>query len=486
MNEARELPTYVIPMFEAELSGIVGPDGYSSAEADRLCYAVDYYWVPRVWFDRGMPMPKPRWVVLPRSVTEVAGVLRLADRYRIPVTPWGGGSGSQGGALAVAGGILLDLKRLDAIVKWNEQALTVTAQAGIIQQTLEDWLQQRGFSMMHFPASIRSATLGGYLAHRGTGVLSTKYGKIEDMVVSMQVVLPDGQIVETAPVPRHAAGPDLTQLFVGSEGTLGVISEATMKVHPLPECRRFQAYLFDELGRGLEAGRRIMVERLAPAVIRLYDETETKKVVKRVLGIDVEGAYLVVGFDGYETPVQFGLERAHAVCMGLGARDLGEDPGRHWWEHQLDFYYPPHTLDLPQAFGTMDTVATFDRIEGVYNAMKQAVQTISPDISFIAHFSHWYDWGCMMYDRFILDDPPADAAEAIRLYNRIWQAGVQAALGAGGMINEHHGIGLKLAPFMAQQYGPAFDIMTGLKKMLDPHNIMNPGKLGFPFAGRPF
>jgi alkyldihydroxyacetonephosphate synthase len=485
MMNAQSPHSYLQPILEAELESVVGPDGFRSVDADCLCYAVDYYWVPRLWFDRDMPMPKPQWIVKPRSTQEVADVLRIANHYRLPVTPWGGGSGSQGGALPVQGGIVLDLKRLNSIVRFDEQSLTVTAQTGIIQQTLETWLQQRNYSMMHFAASIRSATLGGFLAHRGTGVLSTKYGKIEDMVLSLEVVLPTGEIIRTAPVPRHAAGPDLTQLFVGSEGTLGVITEATMKVHPQPEARHFRAYLFDTLSAGLEAGRRLMVARLGPSTIRLYDELETHKVVKRVLGIDVDGAYMVVGYEGYKVPVEFALQRTHEICTELGAQDLGEEPGQHWWDHQLDFYYPPHTLDLPEAFGTMDTVATYDAIEDVYHAMKDAVEAISPDITFMAHFSHWYEWGCMMYDRFVIKEPPEDAAEAIRLYNRVWHIGIEAALKAGGMINEHHGIGLKLASFMEKQYGPAFNLLTHLKEALDPNGIMNPGKLGFPFPTRP-
>lgn len=478
--------TYLQPILEAELESVVGPDGFRSVDADCLCYSVDYYWVPRVWFDRDMPMPKPQWVVMPRTAQQVADVLRIANRYKLPVVPWGGGSGSQGGALPVQGGIVLDMKRMNSIVHFDEKSLTVTAQTGIIQQDLETWLQQRDCSMMHFAASIRSATLGGFLAHRGTGVLSTRYGKIEGMVLSLEVVLPTGEIIRTAPVPRHAAGPDLTQLFVGSEGTLGVITEATMKIHPQPEARHFRAYLFDNLSIGLEAGRRLMVDRLYPSTIRLYDAIETQKVVKRVLGLDVDGAYMVVGYEGHQVPVEFALKRTHEIFTELGAQDLGEEPGWHWWEHQLDFYYPPHTLDLPEAFGTMDTVATYDKIEGVYLAMKEAVEAISPDIIFMAHFSHWYEWGCMMYDRFVIKEPPEDAAEAVRLYNRVWHIGIEAALKAGGMINEHHGIGLKLAPFMEKQYGPAFKVLLELKKALDPNGIMNPGKLGFPFTTRPF
>jgi alkyldihydroxyacetonephosphate synthase len=155
---------------------------------------------------------------------------------------------------------------------------------------------------MHEPASTGCATLGGFLAHRGTGVLSTKYGKIEDMVMSVEAVLPDGTIVNTLAVPRHASGPDLTQLFLGSEGTLGVITKATLKIHPIPQTRRFHAFVFKDLHAGMEAGRQLMVQRLRPCVIRLYDEAETRRLIRRVLGVEREGAYLVFGFDGDKEP----------------------------------------------------------------------------------------------------------------------------------------------------------------------------------------
>ncbi|MCR4424917.1 MAG: FAD-binding oxidoreductase [Firmicutes bacterium] len=469
---------YVADMVLSELEDIVGQEYVSTREVDRLAYGVDYCWIPRVWFDRGMKPIAPDVIVRPKNTEEVSAVIRVANRYEIPVVTWGGGSGSQGGALPIRQGITLDTKRMNQIVEVNETALTVTAGTGIIQQHLEWALNARGYSMMHYPASIACATLGGFLAHRGTGVLSTKYGKIEDMVVSMEVVLPNGDIIRTLPVPRHASGPDLNQLFIGSEGTLGVITEATMKIHRPPEAQLFRAFMFKDLHSGLEAGRKLMAARLRPSALRLYDEPETKKQVRRVLGIEKEGCYLVYSFDGAKRIAEIEEEMAREICAETATEDLGSEPGRKWWEHRYDFYYPPHMYDLPQMFGTMDTVATYDKIEQVYWAMKEAVETQFPGVTFIAHFSHWYDWGCMCYDRFILDSPPEDPHEALRLHNAIWNAGVRAAIANGGIINEHHGVGLKLARFMTEQYGSAFQVFEGIKKALDPRGIMNPGKLG--------
>lgn len=471
---------YVYAMVRSELADAVGAEHVSTSAADRLAHSIDYYWIPEMWHDRGRENPKPEFVVHPGSADEVARVLRIANNYRIPVTPWGGGSGSQGGALPMYRGIILDTKRMNRVLSIDRESLTVTAETGIIAQHLEWALEKQGFSTMHLPASIACATIGGFLAHRGTGVLSTKYGKIEDMVMSLEVVTPQGEVINTLPVPRHASGPDLTQLFLGSEGTLGVMTKVTLKIHPIPEARRFHAFLFRTMHDAMSAGAEIMRSRLRPCVIRLYDEASTSRLIKRVLEIDRQGAYMVFGFDGPAAMVDLELEQACRICRGqAGAEDLGSKLGEAWWDHRYKFFYPPYMFHLPQAFGTLDTVATFANIEKVYWAMKNVVAENFPEATFIGHFSHWYEWGCMLYARFIVEDPPQDPDEATAYYNRIWNMAIRAAIREGGVINEHHGVGLKLGRLMKELYGPAFSVLTGVKQTMDPNNIMNPGKMGF-------
>lgn len=471
--------TYGQAMLHSELVDAVGPEAVSIGAADKLGHSIDYYWIPEMWHDRGRENPKADFIVYPGSAEDVARVMKIANRHKLPVTPWGGGSGSQGGALPMYGGIILDTKRLNKILALDTESLTVTVETGVNTQQLEWAIEKHGFSTMHFPASIACATLGGFIAHRGTGVLSTKYGKIEDMVMSLEVVTPTGEIINTLPVPRHASGPDLTMLYLGSEGTLGVVTKATLKIHPIPEVRRFHAFLFETLQAGMQAGADIMRSRLRPCVIRLYDEASTARVIKRVLDIDKQGAYLVFGFDGDADSVERDLAKARALCRRQPHEDLGAELGQTWWEHRYKFFYPPYMFHLPQAFGTLDTVATFDKIEKVYGAMKQAVNETAPEAAFIGHFSHWYEWGCMLYARFIVESPPWDPDEATLYYNRIWDRAIRAAMREGGVINEHHGVGLKLGRLMPELYGPAFQVLCGIKAAMDPNNIMNPGKMGF-------
>jgi alkyldihydroxyacetonephosphate synthase len=470
-------------MIRSELVEIVGEAFVSTDETDKLVYSTDWAWMPQMWLDRGQPLNTPDYIVHPGSAEEISEIMEIANKYRIPVVPWGGGSGSQGGALPIFGGIILDTKRMDRLIAIDEKSLTVTAQAGINLSHLEWAVNEKGLMFPHYAASSNCATLGGALAPRGTGTISTKYGKAEDMVLSMQIVLPTGEIIRTPPVPQHAAGPDWFRLFLGAEGTLGIITEATMRLDYLPEARLLRAVLFENLSNALEAGRRIMTRRLEPFVIRLYDPHSTRSRIKAILGYEFEGAYMVLGFDGDPDIAAIQEQKAMQICQELGARDLGREPGEKWWEHRYDFYYPPINLKLPWMYGTTETITTYDKIETVYLAEKKAVEENFADwnIEFIGHFSHWFHWGVMLYSRFIIKNPPEDAQEALRLHNRVWNTAMQAVIANGGMINEHHGVGLKLSRYMRRQHGTAWPLLLKIKKTIDPNGIMNPGKTGFGF-----
>jgi alkyldihydroxyacetonephosphate synthase len=476
------LHPFQIEAVVSELNDAIGSEYVSVRPSDRLIYAADWSWMSQVWLDRAQPPTMPDIIVHPGSAREIGLVLQIAGRHGLPVVPWGGGSGSQGGAAPMYGGILLDTKRLNRILEIDEQSLTVRAQAGIIGTHLEWALNERGLTLPHYPASAHCATLGGYLAARGSGVISTKYGKAEDLVLEIEVVVPSGEIIRTLPVPNHASGPSLLQLFVGSEGTLGVITEATMRIEYMPEVRLFRAVLFRNLAPALEAGRRIMIQRLQPCVMRLYDPASTATMLRRVLGLEIEGACFILGFDGWSEIAAAQEARALTICNDLGGEDLGRTLGEHWWQHRYDFYYPPLALALPKMFGTVETVCTFTNIERLYATKKRIIEErfIKWGARYIAHFSHWFPWGVMIYDRFVIDSPPEDAREALQLHNAIWTASARASLAHGGVLNEHHGIGWKLGRLMPELYGPAWPTLLAIKRALDPQNIMNPGKLGFP------
>src|ERR1700754_396142 len=271
------------------LAAIVGPDAVRIDDAQLDAYIADTYWPAISARSNGTPLGRPDVVAVPRTEEEVAALLRVASTHGVPVVAWGGGSGTQGGAVPIHGGLVVDLRGLARIVEIDERSLTVTAQAGVNGRELERTLNERGLMLPHYPASAEWATVGGYVAARGSGVLSTRYGKIEDLVLSLRVALAGGELIDTVAVPRHAVGPDLTQLFVGSEGTLGIITRVTLEVVPLPAERRFLTLHFPHVEAGIEAFRAALAAGHRPSVIRMYDEEATARTLSPVVGETLTG-----------------------------------------------------------------------------------------------------------------------------------------------------------------------------------------------------
>ncbi len=463
-----------------QLVAELGDDPVTSAPERLDAYTADTYWMALHASAEGAPIGRPDLVVTPTDEAGVATALRLAEAERVPVVAWGGGSGTQGGSVPVHGGLVVDLTALDRILEIDEHSLTVTCEAGVNGSRLERELNERGLMLPHYPASSEWATVGGYVAARGSGVLSTRYGKIEDLVLSMRVALAGGELIETVEVPRHAVGPELTQLFVGSEGTLGIITRVTLQIVPLPAVRRFATVRFPDIGSGVDTVRRALAAGARPSVIRMYDDEATRLAFSPVVGQELDGACTVLAFEGGDAAMAQAEERATlALAEAAGAEQLDPELGRIWWDRRYDFYHPPHQPELPQIWGTIDVVATYSRIDGVYDALRAAVKGpfAEHDLQLRMHFSHWYAWGTMIYARFVVPDG-GGGPEAVALHDRIWEEGLEAAFAAGAVMNDHHGVGLKLAPYMRRQHGPALDALRRLKAALDPSGIMNPGKLG--------
>jgi len=440
-------------------------------------YVTDTYWKALAARAAGAPLGRPDVVVKPHSDEEVAAVVRLANHYQVPVVPWGGGSGTQGASIPTHGGIVIDLTGMDRIVEVDERSMTVTAEPGVNGKRLEAALNQRGLMLPHYPASAELATVGGYVAARGSGVLSTRYGKIEDLVVSLRVVTPTGEIVDTLPVPRHAVGPDIAPLFIGSEGSLGVITRVRLQIAPLPATRHFEVVSFPTVEDGIEAVRKSLQSGLRPSVVRLYDEVATRITLSPVVGSELPGVATVICFEGDAGVVAAEREAMLKLVRAHNGDVLDSGLGEVWWNHRYDFYAPPHAPELPAVWGTIDVVATYDRLVPTYHALQEAVAKpyAARGLKLRSHLSHWYPWGAMIYGRFVLPDGGPDA---VTLHDRIWKDGVTAALGAGAVINDHHGVGLKLAPYMAAQHGAGLDVLRRIKVALDPNGVMNPGKLG--------
>ena len=465
------------------LARIVGVSHVSDRETSRREYSGDMSWISIAAAAHGRALSCQDVTVRPSTTEDVAAIIRLANDLRVPVTPRGGGSGVQGAANADRGGILLDLRRMTRIRAIDEQSLVATVEAGYVCRDLEAWLNARGLTFTHYPASTEWATIGGALAARGSGVLSTRYGKIEDHVLSVEFVTPTGDIVTTPVVPRHAAGPELTQMLIGSEGVLGVITAVAIKIRRLPVTRLFATYGFESLADGIEAGRRMMTTGLRPPVLRLYDAAAAAHSLSRAVEEKLETATMVFSVEGdHELLARAEMEAARQICVSLNGRDLGDAIGDRWWSRRYVFYYPPFAPELPSIWCTMDVVADFAHIRAVYDAVTDAIHhAVDPrwNLQLVTHFSHWYEWGSMIYPRFKIPVGPDDLDEAMALHDSVVRAATHAALGAGAVLNDHHGVGMRLAPYMKDQYGDAgMRLLQNVKRALDPNNILCPGKLG--------
>jgi alkyldihydroxyacetonephosphate synthase len=461
-----------------DLVGVLGYDDVSRDEVERQAYIGDVSFLGKTMPVHDLQVDKPDFVVWPRTREQVAEVLRIANAHKTPVTPYCGGAGVQGAAVPLYGGIVLDVKKLNKILNIDETNLTVTCQTGVIGQELEWALNARQCTCAHLPQSGYCSGVGGFLAGHSAGVLSTKYGKMANMVLGMEVVLPTGQIIRTRPVPQSAAGPNLNHLFIGSEGTLGVITEATLAIHPLPEERRFRSFQFKSLHAGMEACRKILRRGLVPATLRLSDEVESREYYKR------EGAFMTISFDGFKDLVDLEEREMMKIAAEAEGVDLGPEPGDRWWNHRFSSVYPKDEggpLDMGRhtfAVGNViDSAGSFTYLEAINAEMRKEVLRI-PGSTFMAHFSHWYKTGGMMYP-YVVNHDARNRDEMVDRYFRLHRAAVGAIHRLGGTMTHHHGVGLTLRGFMRDEFGAGFEVLQSIKKTLDPNNIMNPGKLGF-------
>ena len=440
--------------------------------------SLDTYWTAKARAYAGRPYAADG-AARPRNAAEVAALLDAAAGIGVEIVPRSGGSGSQGGAVPQLGGLIVDMSALNEIIELNEESQTVTVQAGVNGWDLEQWLNERGYMFPHYPASVHLAQVGGYLGAKGSGTMSTKYGKIEDLIASMEVALPSGELIRTPAVPRHAIGPDLNQLFIGSEGTLGIITEATLLIRELPEQRAFATFTFPDLATGMHAVRSLLQTGWRPALARLYDHNATRTNLSHAVGEELDGIYMTMMFDGPAPLVELELEQATLRFTAAGGSDLGPGLAQGLWENRYKIYYAKDWPDLPKMWGTADIVASYDRILPAYEALSEFMAGYTgAGLEFSGHLSHWYPWGTMVYGRWVIPQSPADMDEAIALYDEIWRGSSEVVLAAGALLNDHHGIGLKLADDVAGQFGPAFSVIRSIKDALDPAGIMNRGKLG--------
>lgn len=418
-------------------------------------------------------VPAPASVVCrPSSTAEVQAVLRRCHEALVPVTASGGRSGVCGASVPVFGGVVLDLTALQGIRAVDAVSGLVDVLPGTFGHELEAELRaEHGLTLGHWPQSVAISTVGGWVACRGAGQLSTRYGKIEDIVTGLDVVLADGTALTTDRGPRAASGPDLTQLFVGSEGTLGIVTGARLRAHPAPPAERRAAYGFASFADGLDACRSILRRGATPAVLRLYDPVESQ----RSHGTDGSVAVVLVLDEG--EPVLIDAVMAVVTDACAGAERLDDALVERWWNHRNDVSALEALTRKGFAVDTMEIAAPWSALPGIYEATTQALLAVPHTRAASAHLSHSYIDGACLYFSFAAL-PPADELEST--YAALWDAGTRAVLAAGGNLSHHHGVGLNRSRFVAEALGASFATLVAVKQALDPRGILNPGKLGLP------
>lgn len=458
----------------ATLRRMLGDEGrVSTLLADRVAYAHDASPVALRRAAAGELPHMPAAVVWPASAREIAALLRWAQQAAVPVTPFGSGSGIVGGALGQPRGITLDLTRLDRLVAIDDISLLARVQPGINGQRLEDLLNRQGFTLGHFPQSLRASTLGGWIAHRAAGVASTRYGKIEDLVEALEVVLPTGEIVRTRAVPRSATGPDLDQLFIGAEGAFGIVTEATLAIRPRPAVRQWQAYSVDSFPLAVDAIRRVIQQDLRPAIVRLFDAEEA---VPYVGHADPGAVLLLWGCEGSADLVAYELRHIRATCAPVAQRDLGHGPGEQWWRHRFSTSGLLHTIQSPHGIAdALEISATWRQLPAIYDRMRaEMLEAAGPGGRVFGHVSHVYPSGGNLY--MIFHAHAAGDAAIPALYDRILGAAFTACLAEGGSLSHHHGVGATKARWLQDEHGAAgLALLHRLQRALDPAGIMNPG-----------
>ena len=443
-------------------------DRPTTAEASR-----DWWPIALHWSLAGEVPRRAALVARPSTTDEVAAVVAAAHDARVPVTAAGGRSGVCGASVPLFGGVVLDMTGMDRLISVDEVSGVVEVEAGAFGPDLERLLNSNHeLTIGHFPQSFDIATVGGWVACRGAGQYSTRYGKIENMVVGLEVVLADGRIIRTGGAPAAAVGPDLDQVFIGSEGTLGVITRVWLRAHPVAPSVRQAAYHFPTLAVGFEACRQIIRRGATPAVLRLYDAVESA----RGRGGDGTDCVLLVLDEGDERIVAATMEIVDELSAAAGTRG-DEQLVRDWMAHRNDTSALQGLTSKGFVVDTMEIAAPWSKLTDVYDAATSALMDVPHAAAASCHLSHSYLDGACLYFSFAAR-PPVDEIETT--YRAMWDAGQRAVLASGGNLSHHHGVGLNRSRFVAEALGAAFEVLVALKRSLDPAGILNPGKLGLP------
>ena len=460
--------------FLAELAQHIGSEQLLVNASDRQAYRYDHWCIKHYRDWMGQSIEAAGCVVKPRSAADVQVIVKTAAAHGVAIVPFGLGSGVCGGIEPQSSQLLLDMGQMNTLLALDEENLLATFEAGMNGLEAEQAVAAHGLTIGHWPQSIGISSVGGWVSTRASGQFSTAYGNIEDMIYSLQVVLPNGELVTLGKAPRAASGPDLRHLLMGAEGTLGVITQVTLSLRRVAPCRRYSAYYAADMAQGFNAQRQIVQADWKPPVMRQYDASEVARLFP---DFDQQGqAMLLMVHEGPQTRVSAELDAVAEIASELGLIEADSRVGELWMECRN---HVPQWRDLLEQGWIADTIeisAPWNKIVQVYQDAIGALNTVPSIVNASAHSSHVYRSGINLYFTFACQ--PADKAQMEALYFTCWDKVLEATAAAGGGIAHHHGSGRLRKNYLHHDLGSGgIELLRTIKRAIDPNTMMNPGNL---------
>ncbi|KAG8347455.1 alkyl-dihydroxyacetone phosphate synthase [Trypanosoma vivax] len=454
---------------------------------------------------RGLIDRAPDALLLPNNHNDCRNIMELAHKHNVVIIPFGGGTNVTGGVEPNPFEtrrmiISVDMRRMGRMLKIDTDSGFAVFEAGVLGPDIDEQLGRHGFMLGHDPDSYTHSTLGGWIAARGSGAMSNKYGDIENMVLALKVVTPVG-VVET-PLTSRPCGCDLNAMFTGSDGSFGIITEATVKIERIPETKRYEGWFFPQFEDAFAAFHACTCKGIHPCTMRLYDEDDTrlsfaastdhgwvsttfskcfKKYLERVKRWNMDKISLViVGYEGSKAQTRCQRSELSRVFASFGGLHLGKKPGASWQEKKYDL---PYLRDFALAHNywadVFETSVLYSNAIRCWREVKQVFKEVmekNQKVGWIGcHSAHQYRYGCCLYFTFI--GVQTDEND-LKVFIEIKKRAMEVMLKHHGNLTHHHGIGYEHVPWMEQYHGKVgLDVMMRFKRSIDPQNICNPGKL---------
>lgn len=437
-------------------------------------YITDWWPASMKWTDEQIDNHLPQVVAIPNSIDEIKEAVKYAEEHNLSVVTYGGASGVLGGIVPERPTLTIDMQKIRGVVDFDENNHLITAYAGTLGGELEKYLNERGYTLGHYPQSLNLASIGGLVATKSAGTFSSKYGNIENIVQCLEVLLPNGEIFTNRNVPRSATGPYIPNLFIGSEGTLGIITKVTFKIWKKPERREFRGIEFNSMEDAILTAREFYRKDIVPAVVRIYNPAEAQNLYTTI-NYYSDKVLMIVGIVGANTIVPEVLKQVLITAKARKGRDLGSEIGINW---EKDRYNAAWLKE-----GNENTTKIADAIEvsGNWTVLPKMFHLVSTRLEgkvdkLWAHCSHCYPSGANIY--FIIFATGKDSHDTLAKYNKIWKIVMESVHEVGGSGAHHHGIGRQRLPWFNEEVGPvSFKLLKGIKNCIDPKGMFNPGIL---------